>query len=250
VRTFRTLIAPELPKVTFHSTRVTDYEFLPESAHWKITTTAGAVFETEKLVLTTGATPRILDLPKPVIPLSVALNPTALANFVLPTDKVVVFGTAHSGTLVLKNLHACGLRDLTALYKGATPFQYARDGYSEGIKQESAIIADSIVAGKWATLLSLDDFATAHRAVAEATAVVYAIGFDRSKPTYIEKGVRKTLVHDGKSFGTDLKNIYGFGIGFPAPYTGPDGRDYPDVGFGGFVQAIQATLPSLLTFAP
>jgi ketol-acid reductoisomerase len=208
------------------------------------------VFEVQNLVLATGATPRTLDLPTPAIPLSVALNPTARANIVSSEDKVVVFGTAHSGTLVLKNLRDCGVRTLTGLYRGAQPYQYARDGYSEGIKQESATIADSITTEGWATLVPLDDFSTAHRAVAEATAVVFAMGFIRPTVIYTEDGVLKTATHDGKSFGAGVKNIYGFGIGFPAPYTGPDGHDYPDVGFGGFVAAIKATLPSLLTFAP
>jgi len=248
VRTLRALIAPELAKVSYHSARVESYEALPSG--WKIKTTQGTLFEVQKLVLATGATPRTLDLPKPTIPLAVAFSPSALAHVVSQEDKIAVFGTAHSGTLVLKNLRACGVCALTGLYKGEKPFQYARDGFSEGIKQESATIADSIVAEGWATLVPLDDFARAHRAVAEATAVVYAIGFQRSVVTYTESGVLKTATHDGTGFGTGVKNLYGFGIGFPAPYTGPDGRQYPDVGFGGFVSAIKAVLPSLLTFEP
>jgi hypothetical protein len=189
------------------------------------------VYEAQKLVLATGAAPKILDLPKPIIPLAAALTPALLQNYVTPADRVAVFGTAHSGTLALKNLRAAGVTRLTALHKGDTPFYFARDGHTEGVKQESATIADSILAEKWVTLVSLDDFAAAHRAAAEATAVVYAIGFERPVvPT-----------------GT---NIYGFGIGFPAPYTAPNGRTYPDVGFGGFVAAIKAALPSLLTFEP
>lgn len=248
VRTLRTLITPELSKVSYHTDRVVNYIYLRERGTWKVQTAHGALFETQKLVLATGATPRTLDLPKPIIPLPLALNPTALANIVSPSDKVVVFGTAHSGTLALKNLRACGVKNLTALHKGQKPFFYARDGFSEGIKQESATIADTIFADSWATLISMDDFAAAHRAVAEATAVVYAIGFERPRPTVADGTGLKTLTHDGTAFGPDVKNIYGFGIGFPAPYTGPDGRNYPDVGFGGFVTAIKAALPSMLTF--
>lgn len=231
VRQIRELVVPDLGRVSFHSSRITEYTQLSATAPWRLKTSTGATYETQKLVLCTGAAPKILDLPKSAISLSAALTPAILQNYVAPTDRVVVFGTAHSGTLALKNLRAAGVTRLTALHKGDTAFFFARDGHTEGVKQESAAIADSIIADKWATLISMNDFAAAHRAVAEATAVVYAIGFERP------------VLPSGS-------NVYGFGIGFPALYTAPDGHQYPDVGFGGFIAAIKASLPSLLTFEP
>jgi cation diffusion facilitator CzcD-associated flavoprotein CzcO len=247
VRQLRDLIAPDLARATFHSARVVKYVLrsIGTALAWQLTTTTGAMFEVQKLVVCTGAVPKVLDLPKPVIPLSAALTPALLPNYITSSDRVVVFGTAHSGTLALKNLRAAGVSRLTALHKGATPFQFARNGYTEGIKQESAAIADDLLATDrpWATLVSLDDFATAHRAVAEATAVVYAIGFDRPAPTFTAPdGTQAPLIP-----GT-TPNVFGFGIGFPALYTAPNGAQYPDVGFGGFVAAIKEALPSLLTF--
>ena len=241
VRQLRELIAPDLTRIIFHSARVTGYKRTSASA-WQLTTSSG-LFEAQKLVLCIGATPKTLDLPKPIIPLSIALNPAALPNFVIPTDRIVVFGTAHSGTLALRNLRNAGVTALTGVYKGTTPFLFARDGFSEGIKQESATIADDLLAHSWATLLPNSDFATTYRAVYEATAVVYAIGFERPAPVYDDgAGDPKPL------FGA--QDVYGFGIGFPSTYTGPDGKLYPDVGFGGFINAIKAALPSLLTFVP
>lgn len=246
VRALRKSIAPALSLVAFHSAHVAAFQQI-ESGHWRLITSHGE-YTAAKLVLCTGATPKVLDFPKPVIPLHAALSSALLPNYVTKEDTVVVFGTAHSGTLALKNLHSVGVSNLTGLYKGSVPFRYARDGFSEGIKQESAVIADSIVAEKWATLVSLDDFASAYRAVHAASAIVYAIGFERPRPTYTDmSGALRTLVHNGTEFH-GVQNIYGFGIGFPAPYTS-DGHIYPDVGFGGFIGAIKATLPSMLTFA-
>lgn len=243
VKQFRELIAPDLRSVTYHSSRVNKYERVATA--WKLAA-GGKLFEAQKLILAVGAIPKILDLPTPVIPLPVALNPSLLSNYVSQEDAVVVFGTAHSGTLALQNLRTVGVKKLFGIYKGDTPFQYARDGFSEGIKQESATIADDLVATRWADLIPLSDFSAAHRCVAEATAVVYAIGFTSPGITYFLNGEEKPFFTG--SMASPEINAWGFGIGYPSPYTGPDGKQYPDVGFGGFVSAIQAALPSVLKF--
>lgn len=242
VRQLRELVVPDLARVCFHTTRVAAYARSAEGT-WKLETSTGVLFEAKKLILCTGASPKILDLPKPVIPLSAALTPALLTNYVASNDAVVVFGTAHSGTLALRNLRDAGVSAISGLYKGSTPFILARDGQSEGIKQESAAIADDLLANGWARLISMNDFAAAHRATAEADAVVYAIGFERPVPVYTDAdGTTKPLI--------GAPHVYGFGIGFPALYTAANGAQYPDVGFGGFVAAIKAALPSLLTFEP
>jgi cation diffusion facilitator CzcD-associated flavoprotein CzcO len=250
VRQLRELIAPDLLRVSFHNLRVNSYKLCEshESCEsrgnfWELSTSNG-VFETQKLILCTGATPKTLDLPKYTIPLSVALTPALLPNFISPLDRVLVFGTAHSGTLVLKNLHSAGISKLTAIYKGEKPFYYFRDGFSEGIKQESATIADDLAAKKWATLIRADDFAGTHRAILEATAVIYAIGFEPHNLHYLENNISKPFFVGSSS----APNVYGFGIGYPGFYTGADGIQYPDVGFGGFINKIKAALPSMLTF--
>jgi len=246
VRQLRALIAPDLARAVFHIARINDYK-QRDNGSWQLVSPIG-LFETQKLILCTGAYPKTLDLPKPIIPLHIALNPKLLQDFVLPTDRIVVFGTAHSGTLALKNLRTAGVTSLTAIYKGTTPFVYARDGHSEGIKQESAAIADSIVTDGWAKTY---DFASSHRAVMEADSVVYAIGFERPVLIYIANdNTRKPFIHNSATAEFNVANVYGFGIGFPMPYTGPDGKQYPDVGFGGFIVAIKAALPAILSFPP
>jgi len=44
----------------------------------------------------------------------------------------------------------------------------------------------------------------------------------------------------------DESNLFGFGIGFPAFYVGNEGKKFFDVGYIGFIDAIQKRLPDLL----
>jgi cation diffusion facilitator CzcD-associated flavoprotein CzcO len=248
IRQLRDLITPDLALTTFHTQQVQDFEYFPHRRIWQLKTSS-KLFETQKVILCTGATPRIMDLPKPHIPLPIALDPVQIQKFVSPRDRIVVFGTAHSGTLILRNLRDAGVSSLTGIYKSAAPFQYARDGYSEGIKAESAAIADDLLANKWASLVNLDDFSATYRVVEKASFVVYAIGFERPTTTYLMDGMRRAFFEGGGTADID-KNVWGFGIGYPSSYTSSDGKSYPDVGFGGFVSAIKAALPLMLTFAP
>jgi hypothetical protein len=241
-RQIRTLIVEDLTYVTFHTKRMTALQISP--AGWRITM-EGDVLEAQKVFLCIGATPKTLDLPVPHIPLHVALNRPLLQQYVSPTDSIVVFGTSHSGTLILKHLKDIGCAKVTALYKGKIPFRFARDGDTEGIKQESATIADEILAGAWGSntpqLVSCDDFATAYRAVAKATHVIYAVGFEKPAIRYKTIGGEERCLkfRPATNDFEDVKHLWGFGIGFPSMYTGTNGNQYPDVGFGGFIDAIK-----------
>ena len=245
VKTLRTLIAPELRHVRLINRRAVSYTATTVNG-WRIETDDGQLLETQRLFLCTGATPRVMDLGVPMIPLHVALAPT-LVHYVGADDRIVVFGTAHSGTLALKNLRDAGVTDLTAIYRGVAPFRYARDGDTEGIKQESAAVADSIVADRWAKCVRLEDFGAAYRATANATAVVCATGFEKPQIHYTDlAGVKRPFVyHDNSVFKDAPPNVWGFGIGFPTTYVAPNGNRYPDVGFAAFIAALKAVIPTL-----
>lgn len=246
----RLLITPLLGTVEFHSDKVVKILYNSAAASqqppWSLRTQTNKLFEVQVVMNCTGAEPKSMNLPLPTIPLHVALMPALLAAHVSPYDSVVVFGTAHSGTLVLKNLRDAGVSSITAIYKSTTPFVYARDGASEGIKQESAAIADEIKAGTWGTatpaLLSYNDFAAVYRAVHSSTAAVYACGFNKGDLQIEKDGVLTSYTHDGARFVDAPPGIYGFGIGFPSLYTGNDGKQYPDIGFGGFIDTIKPVL--------
>jgi hypothetical protein len=97
--------------------------------------------------------------------------------------------------------------------------------------------------------MNLDDFSATYRVVEKSSFVVYAIGFERPATSYLMDGMRRAFFEGVATADID-KNVWGFGIGYPSSYSSPDGKSYPDVGFGGFVSAIKAALPSMLTFAP
>lgn len=252
VKQIRVLCADLLRRIELHSVRVDGLEQLPEGAGWRLRVCAGAHYDAKKLLLCTGARPKSLDLPIPAIPLSIALNASALADYVVPaTDRVVVFGTAHSGTLVLKHLKDAGVREVTAVYKGDRPFRYFRDGDSEGIKQESERIADEIVGRAWGDatprLVPVDAIGDIYRALHRATYVVYALGFETPCWKYrAADGSEKILQHSAATSAFDAPNVWGFGIGYPTRYTASNGAQYADIGFGPFADAIRAALPALL----
>ncbi len=193
-----------------------------------------------------------MDIPKPVIPLDIALTVEGLRSFLhdAAEKRVTVFGTAHSGTLILKNLKDLGCRQVTAIYKGRQPFRWARYHDPEGLKQESALIADDIVGRAWGeltpTLVHVDDIAGTIRAVMSADFVIYALGFESRRPTIV--GIGGTVLHP--TFHPDTAELapglWGFGIGFPGLYELPKGGKAADVGFGGFVAQIQRCMGGIL----
>ena len=241
-KVLRRLVTPDISKAHYHTAEVSN--FIQTDNGWTIVT-ATQTYQAKKVFLCTGANPKTLDLPLPAIPLSIALTPSQLANTISPKDTIVLFGTSHSGTLVLRNLKDLGCEKVYAVYKGKTPFDISPDGKGEGLKMEAATIAREIAANAWGpftpTLISYNDFATLYRTLTKAQTVIYAIGFEARSFTYTNT-VGVTTPIDGNT-----PNIYGFGIGRPRPYTAPDGKQYPDIGFGGFIKTIQLELPIILS---
>lgn len=249
----RHLIQPDIARTHFHTQRM-KYLRQGEDNTWCIETETHQ-WKAQKVLLCTGAKPSTLNLPIASVPLSVALSKEQLALHVDPSARIVVFGTAHSGTLVLQNLYSAGCKHVHAVYRGAQPFRYARDGYTEGIKQESARIADAITSGAWGaftpTFVNYADFATMYRAVAEASLAIYATGFTPTMLSYRDKEDKEQcLKHRATTAEFEgLANLWGFGIGYPGVYEA-NNTTYPDVGFGGFISAIQAALPRILAAGP
>lgn len=189
-------------------------------------------------IVTTGASPKDLAFPIPTIPLEIALNLNSLSSYVESNQTVCVFGTAHSGTLILKNLHE--LKAQThAFYKGTKPFSFARDGEYDGIKQESETIADSILAGQYPIthLHPVNDTAEIIRWTRRSDWIIYAVGFQRTSfsSSYTYNGTTGQI--DG------LPNTWGFGIAFPN--RAPDGIHW-DVSIPSFFSHIEVQLPKIV----
>jgi hypothetical protein len=218
---------------------------------WNIQTNIGS-FQSARVILCIGGQGKMLDLPCPSIPLHIGLSKPALSHLVSSSDTVVVFGTSHSGTLVMKNLKENKVHSITGIYHGTKPFLFARDGESEGIKQDSAKIADEILAKSWGDLtpqlIPSSDFCAVFRKVASATYVVYAHGFETRPFLCLDiSGNPLQLNHNPETatFEGYESSLFGFGMAFPSIYTS-NHKTHKDIGFNGFITAISSALPAIL----
>ncbi len=193
---------------------------------------------TKICIVATGSTPKQLSYPIPTIPLEIALQESRLAHYVQPNQTVSVFGTAHSGTLILSNLHTLNVKT-HAFYKGEKPFLFARDGEYDGIKQESETIADQILAGNFPQtfLHPITNTAELIRWTRRSDWVIYASGFERTNLT-------SNFSYDGQTGRIHhLPATWGFGIAFPN--RAPDGLHW-DVSIPSFFEHIEKQIPTIV----
>lgn len=199
--------------------------------------------ESTNIYFTTGSEQKSLGLSIPSIPIEIALDVSRLRQYVKETDKVILFGTAHSGTLILKNLADIGVNTI-AIYRTSTPFLYARDGEYDGIKADAAEYADSMIEGKYPTikLISTSNLSTIIRETRSAKWAIYAIGFEsRSSIDVTVNGTVKSILSYSPLTGKiiDCPNAWGFGIAYPS--QAPDGKHF-DVGISSFIKHISDNL--------
>jgi pyruvate/2-oxoglutarate dehydrogenase complex dihydrolipoamide dehydrogenase (E3) component len=211
------------------------YETKVKSINNTIITNEDATkLEAKIIILCQGSEPKTLQTEIPVIPLHIALNKDLLQRYVKSSDKVIVFGTAHSGTLVLQNLELLNI-STTAIYNKDKPFYFAKDGYYDGIKEDAERIAQDILNNKYKNITLLNTKSSnidkIIKVTKKASYVVYAIGF---KTRYIEIENIDSTKYDSKT-GKITDNIYGFGIAYPS--SAPDNIHY-DVGVYAFMEHI------------
>ena len=217
--------------------KTTVKSFIWTDSFWTITHTTGTIKATT-LFLAQGGTPKELDLPIPSIPLNLALDKSFLERALRKIDNIVVFGTAHSGTLVLQNLNELGIQTI-AVYRGDIPFRFERDKAYDGVKEGSEGIADAILRGdhKNLTLIPWSHPLELHKALLKATHVIYAIGFEPRKFEGID------LSYDPATSKLSAgPNLYGYGLAYPGVSV-VDGKLYIDVSVLSFQDQIQRCLP-------
>jgi cation diffusion facilitator CzcD-associated flavoprotein CzcO len=214
-----------------------------ESKMWT-TMVNGEAVTTSRLVLAQGSEPKFMDLPIPSIPLEIALDQSRLKHYIKPGDKVITFGTMHSGTLIINNLFALGAQT-TAYYNSPEPFYWARDGAYDGIKADAADIADKIVKGEIAvTLVQTKDTAKVIRTSHDAQWVVYSMGFaPRDMVLSIDSVPCSAKEYDGLSGRLSAAPAWGFGIAYPN--RAPDGINW-DVGVASFLEHMKGQISSIL----
>jgi hypothetical protein len=190
-----------------------------------------------------GSDPKSLDLPFPSIPLDVALNAQRLADYIKPGQHILVFGTAHSGPLVLQNLLQHDVT-ITNFYATEKPFYFARDGEYDGIKQDAVPIAENLINNVYpnVTLESVNDMSAIIRASKTADLCIYACGFE---PRIINPEWKLYDGESGRIEGTTT--AWGFGIAYPnRARDGDKPKIYWDVSVPSFQAHIQKQMPDIL----
>jgi hypothetical protein len=208
---------------------------------WSVTLTDKSNYTSPVVILAHGSEPKQLLLPIPSIPLECALNKSRLETYVSKNSRVLLFGTSHSGTLIMRNLHEMDVQT-TAFYNTAKPFYFARDGEYDGIKQDSAEIADAILENKYPKLqlANVSDTAQVIRASRKADWVIYATGFR------VRTNIKVNFTYDGKTGAiTESPGLWGFGIAFPN--SAEDGVHW-DVSLPSFHSHIQKQMPAILKY--
>jgi len=243
----RSLVSPVLQRVKQIQGHVLQSNYDTSKQLWMTVVNVGGTqqtIETSKLILTQGSEPKTMNLPIPSIPLEIALDISRVKQYVKRGEKILVFGTMHSGTLVIQNLVSLGA-EVIGYYQSEKPFYWARDGAYDGIKADAADIADKIVAGNLpVTLVPTKDTAQVIRTSHSAQWTVFAMGFT---PRLVEMRVDGTQCssseydeHSGRILGAPA---WGFGIAYPN--RAPDGIHW-DVSVASFLEHMKQQLPKII----
>ena len=243
--------APIMKQIKCVQGFATSANYSTETKEWSITVTVGeatTVLQSKQLILAPGGRSKTLNLAIPTIPLEIALDSSRLTQYIKPGHKVIVFGTMHSGTIVIRNLSLLGA-EVTAYYTSPEPFYWARDNAYDGIKGEAATVADSIVSGSIpVSLVPIKNTADVIRSSRDAEWVVYAMGFT---PRYIKLSVDgvecSSKEYDGQTGVLTHAPAWGFGLAYPN--RAPDGVHW-DVGVTPFLEHIKQQIPAITTPHP
>lgn len=214
---------------------------------WKLRTPSG-IHLVSKVYLCQGGQEKLLDLGKPAIPLEIALDSTRLKKLVRPNQSVAVFGLAHSGTLACKHLLDIGAK-VYGIYNKDQPFQFDRDGVYDGIKQESAEVADMLLQAppKTFEFLRYQDIPKLLKSLGKVHWIVSAIGFEGSPIQIHDKnGSQISWSQYNPDTAEILPSLYGFGLAYPG-VTNIQDKIYKDVSIPLFVAQIRRCLPSILS---
>jgi hypothetical protein len=207
---------------------------------WHITHSHSS-FQASTVFLTIGGIENNLDISLPKIPLTIAMDKEQLKYIVNSSDTISVFGTSHSGTIVLDNLQSLSTPTY-GIYKGSEPFVFETNTYG-GLKEHSSTIANSILGNKYSyiSLIHWNNPFAIHKALLKSTKIVIATGF-KPKHTF----GKEYLNYDPKTAALKVgPRIYGFGLAYPGCTT-IDNKTYQDNSVLSYQSQIQSCLPDIL----
>ena len=227
--------------------KVISASWSPQAKRWTLNLKSGLSRETSIICICSGMISRQEDYGIPTIPLSNALDKASLMRIISPGERVVVIGSSHSATLILKNLNDIDTVSVTCIYRGEKPFRFARDNAYDGIKQESAAIADAILRREYKglTLVNINDLKGISTNIRSADWLIQATGFQPCIPTLIYGDERVKPLWDPKTgLAVDLPQVQAFGACVP-DITRIGEKDYPDISISSFIDQIIVRWPIL-----
>lgn len=222
-------------KVTKRRATLTSYTQV--EGGWQIPLSPPVICKT--LILCTGGFPKTLPLDLPSIPLPIALDSDQLKHHITPKDTVIVFGTSHSGILVLDAILGLGAKAI-GVHKGTRIAEFADEGAYSGLKEKSAELARTFLTRPPPNLsfVSWNNPLELHKALCLATKAVYAIGFQQRLLNSEHSAYQEQTAEI-------QPNLYGFGLGYPG-VTVLEGKRYEDVSVLSFQEQLDKCLPELL----
>lgn len=198
------------------------------------------------VILCQGGRAKSLDFGKRVIPLEVALDPARIGRLVRSHQSVAVFGLSHSGTIICKHLLDIGAK-VYGVHKSEKPFLFNRDGEYDGIKQESAEIADRLIQAPASRFefIQYQDTPKLVKILSKVHWIVSAIGFEGSPiQIHMKEGSQLSSATYSSETAELAPSLYGFGLAYPG-VTVVNTKIHKDVSIPSFITQIQRCLPAI-----
>jgi hypothetical protein len=166
----------------------------------------------------------------------------------MPGQQVAIIGSAHSATLIMKHLNTIPDISATCLYRGGEPFKYARNGHYDGIKQESATIADAILRDEYKrlSLVPITDICGLSSTLRKANWIIQATGFNSRMIRFITDKEVQPAWDPATGLAVDLPQVQAFGACVPNVSI-IEGKKYPDISVGSFIDQLVIRWPLLQT---
>ena len=254
--TIRQALAPHLQSIDANTCYVQSVDYSTQDQLWTIhmkNQDCQIVRQAKTIIYAPGGNPKQMNLfAKPQIPLEAALNPKRLASYVDPSQHILLFGLSHSGTLILKNLVAAGVR-VSAVHRSEMPFQFQRDGVFNGIKQTAAAFADELLANPNPLVHFINvvnDTEGLLRAYTNCDDIICATGFDKNTSSMEASvdGVPVDLAKYDSATGAlaAAPNAFGLGMAYPSLATF-EGKLYEEAGIESFVNHLDSIIPAILS---
>lgn len=228
-----------------HSIQDTILRLFIGDSYWNLET-ENQIYQTDKIILATGATPKRLHYSQlDEIKLSTALHPQELKNVVTSDDTIAVFGSSHSAMIILRNLLEANVKKIVNFYLAPLKFALQMDGWilydDTGLKGETARWVKENISKRAHPLIEryISNDSNIENYLFQCNKVIYAVGFDQRIPLGANIDFRK---YDDSN-GIIAPGLFGTGIAFPKKFIDPNGNIELSVGLFKFMRDLRIMIP-------